>query len=137
MLMLASLIMAMVDYYPGTPALPTLPQLQLPLTNIVIAAAGCAVAIWASSRYLPRTSVYAAIVSKTASGVASGKAQEQQHSALVGQTGTALSPLRPGGKAQFGNQILDVMSQGDLIPKGARVKILSFSGTEAVVEAVS
>jgi membrane-bound serine protease (ClpP class) len=136
LLMFASIIMAMVDYYPGMPALPTLPQLQLPLTNIVIAAVGCAVAIWVLSRYLPRTPLYAAMVSGTASGVESVKAQEQQHSALIGQTGTALSPLRPGGKAQFGDQILDVMSQGDLIPKGARVKIISFSGTEAVVEAV-
>jgi membrane-bound ClpP family serine protease len=44
--------------------------------------------------------------------------------------------LRPGGKAQFGNDILDVISQGELIDKGERVKIIGHSGTEAVVEGV-
>jgi membrane-bound serine protease (ClpP class) len=51
--------------------------------------------------------------------------------------GVAISPLRPGGKAQFGNDILDVISQGELIDKGSRVKIIGHSGTAAVVEGVS
>ena len=36
-----------------------------------------------------------------------------------------ISPLRPGGKAQFGDAILDVMSQGDMLPKGTAVRIIS------------
>ena len=36
-LMLVALVMGMVDMYPGTPALPTLPQLQLPLRDLSLA----------------------------------------------------------------------------------------------------
>src|SRR5437879_13831694 len=33
-LIVVALVMAMVDRYPGRPALPTLPQLELPLRNL-------------------------------------------------------------------------------------------------------
>ena len=39
-LMLVALVMGMVDMYPGTPTLPTLPQLQLPLRDISVAVGG-------------------------------------------------------------------------------------------------
>ena len=68
-----------------------------------------------------------------ASGVETAQKQEER----IGQVGVALSPLRPGGKAQFGEQILDVITQGDMISKGQPVRIIGHSGTEAVVEAVS
>jgi membrane-bound serine protease (ClpP class) len=50
--------------------------------------------------------------------------------------GVALSTLRPGGKAQFGNELLDVVTEGDLIEKGSQVRVIGSSGHEAVVEAV-
>jgi len=136
LLMLVAIVMGMVDFYPGMPSVPSLPQLKLPMTNVVIAAAGCAVVIWALSRVLPKTTMFSTMVSQAASGVESVKSLESARSAHLGQTGTALSTLRPGGKAQFGEEILDVMTQGDLIPKGKPVRIVAFSGTEAVVEAV-
>src|SRR5437588_61362 len=62
---------------------------------------------------------------------------EQKQKSRIGQVGVAISSLRPGGKAQFGDEILDVISQGDMIDKGQRVKIIGHSSTEAVVEAAS
>jgi membrane-bound serine protease (ClpP class) len=62
---------------------------------------------------------------------------EEVQASRVGQIGVALSTLRPGGKAQFGKDILDVISQGDMIEKGARVKVVGHSGSEAVVEVVA
>jgi membrane-bound ClpP family serine protease len=60
--------------------------------------------------------------------------QEKEQARRVGERGVAISPLRPGGKAQFGEEILDVITQGEMIPKGASVRILGHSGTEAIVE---
>jgi len=54
----------------------------------------------------------------------------------IGQQGVAVSNLRPGGKAQFGDEILDVISQGELISSGQKVRIVGNSGTEAVVESI-
>jgi membrane-bound ClpP family serine protease len=88
------------------------------------------------SRWLPKTSFYGKLVSRAASGVIAGAKLERQQMSRLGQVGVAISELRPGGKAQFGNEILDVISQGELIDKGQRVKIIGHSGTEAVVEGV-
>jgi membrane-bound serine protease (ClpP class) len=136
MLMLVALVMAMVDVYPGMPSVPTLPQLKLPLQDLLIALVGSLVAVFVLSRVLPITPVYRLLVSHSASGVGSVALQEQKHASRIGQVGATISALRPGGKAQFGNEILDVISQGDMIAKGQKVKIIGHSGTEAIVEVV-
>jgi membrane-bound serine protease (ClpP class) len=142
LLMLASVMMAMVDLYPAMPAAPGVPALPRvssasilgALQTLVIAAGGAGLAFWALGRYLPRTPLYAAMVSHGVSGAASAQALEQKHQTQLGQVGRALSVLRPGGKAQFGDEIMDVMSQGELIARGTTVKIIGFSGAEAIVE---
>ena len=135
-LVLTSLVMALVDHYPGAPALPTLPQLQFPLNQLAIAGVGSIVVILILSRWLPRTSLYPALVSQGASGVQTEQALAATQQQRLGQVGVALSPLRPGGKAQFGDEILDVVTEGDLIEKGRKVRVIGSSGHEAVVEAV-
>ena len=136
LLMLVALVMAMVDVYPGMPALPTFRMLELPLRDLFIAFLGGAVAVVVLSRWLPKTSFYGKLVSQSASGVTTEAKLEQRQISRLGQVGVAISALRPGGKAQFGNEILDVISQGELIDKGQQVKIIGHSGAEAVVERV-
>jgi membrane-bound serine protease (ClpP class) len=135
-LMLVALVMAMVDIYPGMPSVPSLPQLRLPIQQILVAMAGGVVAILVLSRFLPKTSVYRKLVSQTASGVKTELEVEKQKISRQGQIGVTISPLRPGGKARFGDQILDVISQGDMVPPGTRVKIIGSSGAESLVEVV-
>jgi membrane-bound serine protease (ClpP class) len=136
-LMLIALVMAMIDVYPGMPSLPTLPQLRVRFQELFLTLLAATVLIWLLSRWLPRTSLYSTLVSQSASGVQSVAAQEEQHASRLGATGTTVSVLRPGGKAQFGETILDVMSQGEMIEKGRRVRIVGHSGGDAIVEAVS
>jgi membrane-bound serine protease (ClpP class) len=133
-LMLTAIVMGMVDMYPGTPRLPTWPQLQLPLRDLSIALAGTLVAALVLARFLPRTPFFQKLVSQTASGVSSVAAQEAQQESRVGKTGVAISQLYPGGKAQFGDEILDVLTQGELIEKDRPVKIIGHTGPDAVVE---
>ncbi|MBI4327811.1 MAG: ATP-dependent Clp protease proteolytic subunit [Chloroflexi bacterium] len=133
-LMLVAIVMGVVDMYPGTPRLPTLPQLQLPLRDLGIALAGTPVIALLLARFLPKTLFFPKLVSQSASGVSSVAAQEAQQEARIGQIGVALSPLCPGGKAQFGDQILDVLTQGEMIERGRPVKIIGHTGADAVVE---
>jgi membrane-bound serine protease (ClpP class) len=140
--MILALIMAMVDLYPASaspgllpaPAWPTMPQLRLPLQNLVIAMLGSVAAVAVLARWLPRTAIYKTVVSHGMSGVATETRLGHQQQAQLGQVGVALSVLRPGGKAQFGDTILDVITQGDLIERGRQVRIVGHSGREAVVE---
>jgi membrane-bound serine protease (ClpP class) len=142
-LMLIALIMAMVDLYPapnpsmpGIPSLPSLSQLRLPLQNLAFAMIGSLACILMLARFLPQTQIYRTVVSHSSSGVVSTAKLEQQQASRVGQIGTTVSVLRPGGKARFGEDTLDVMSQGEMIGKGRSVKVIGHSGAAAIVEAV-
>lgn len=135
-LMLVSLVMALVDVYPGMPAIPSFGQLALPLRTIGLAAAGSLVAVLFLARFLPETPLFRRMVSTAASGSVSTAEAEVQKASRVGQVGVALSTLRPGGKAQFGEDFLDVITQGEMIAKGTSVRIIRHSAGEAVVESV-
>jgi membrane-bound serine protease (ClpP class) len=135
-LMLLALVMAMVDVYPGGPTLPSIGQLRLPLTQILIAMLGAVGAVWLLGLILPKTNLYDRLVSSTTSGDRSVEMLARQQSARLGQVGVTVSPLRPGGKARFGDQILDVISQGDLVDRGRKVRIIGHSASEAIVEVI-
>jgi len=134
-LIFLSLVMALVDRYPGAPTLPTLPQLQLPLNQLALAGIGSIVAILLLSRWLPKTALYPALVSQGVSGAQTQQTIADQQQKRLGQIGVTVSLLRPGGKAQFGDDILDVVSEGNLIEKGCKVRVVGSSGHVAVVEA--
>lgn len=136
-LILIALVMGMVDVYPGTPALPSLPDLQLPLRDLSIAALSSLVIALVLARFLPETNLFRRLVSQTASGVTSVAAQEAQLDSRLGKIGEAIAPLCPGGKARFGDDLLDVITRGEMVAKGSPVKIIGHSGPNAVVVAVA
>ena len=136
-LILVALVMAMVDTYPGMPALPTLPQLTLPLRQLALAVVVALAAAYGLSRWLPRTSFYNALVLQSPRGEIAEAAQAQAQQKQIGRVGVTVSVLRPGGKAQFGDELLDVLSPGELIEKGVPVRIVSHSGAAAIVEPVA
>ena len=55
--------------------------------------------------------------------------------ALQGAIGRSLSALRPSGSARFGEEIVSVVSGGEMIPPGTRVQVVAISGRRVVVSA--
>ncbi|PAY20391.1 nodulation protein NfeD [Rhodopirellula sp. SM50] len=55
-------------------------------------------------------------------------------SALLHHTGQTTTPLRPSGKARFGDQIVQVVSDGSMIDKGVSVTVIDVQGAKVVVE---
>ena len=51
----------------------------------------------------------------------------------VGDWGVAESPLRPAGKAIFGDAYLDVVADGSFVDKGQQVRVIQISGNRIVV----
>jgi membrane-bound serine protease (ClpP class) len=51
----------------------------------------------------------------------------------IGDWGVAISPLRPSGKARFGDQSLDVVSDGSYVDKGRQIRIVSIQGNRVTV----
>ena len=65
-----------------------------------------------------------------------GQSRYGHDGTLVGQRGQAVSTLRPAGKAQFGDDWIDVVSDGPYIEEGTEVEVLSVAGNKIVVRAV-
>ena len=53
---------------------------------------------------------------------------------LLTETGVALTPLRPAGRAQFGERLVDVVTEGDFINSGSHVTVLSVHGNRVIVQ---
>jgi membrane-bound serine protease (ClpP class) len=133
-MMLAALVMAMVDFYPGMPAVPNFAVLKESLFNVFLATAVAVVLILLLSRYLLKVPLFHRLVAVGASGSGSDLKVAQEQKSRLGEIGLTVSPLRPGGKAQFGEAILDVISQGEMIPRSTKVRVIGFSGRDAIVE---
>jgi membrane-bound serine protease (ClpP class) len=54
----------------------------------------------------------------------------------AGQTGTAITLLRPSGKAKIGGEVYDVVTQGDFVPKGSGIRVLKIRGAKIIVTQV-
>jgi membrane-bound serine protease (ClpP class) len=55
---------------------------------------------------------------------------------LLGAVGTSVTVLRPAGTVRFGDQYVDVVTEGGYIPAGARVQVVEVEGTRIVVKEV-
>lgn len=81
-------------------------------------------------RFFSRTGVASGIVSQGVSAT-----PPPPHLDLLHQSGEALTPLRPGGTARFGDRRVDVVSEGQPIEAGTAVQVIAVEGHRVVVRA--
>jgi membrane-bound serine protease (ClpP class) len=55
---------------------------------------------------------------------------------LLNQTGTAFTNLRPSGTAVINGKRVDVVTEGQMIERGTRVKVIAVEGMRIIVRAV-
>jgi membrane-bound serine protease (ClpP class) len=138
-LMLASLLWTMIDHYPGQNFFPTGKMLAVPLLNMFIAIVGSFVIIALLARYLPRTSIYRrfALMDSNPSGPSLAAVPRQFATALAlapGTQGTAVTVLRPSGKARFADHVVDVVTEGEFIAPLTPVTVTQTDGMRVVVK---
>jgi membrane-bound serine protease (ClpP class) len=138
-LMLASLLWTMVDRYPGQNFFPTGKMLAIPLLNMFIAIVGALIVIALLARYLPRTSIYRrfALMDSNPPGPSLAGIPRQFATALAlapGTQGTAITVLRPSGKARFADHVIDVVTEGEFIAPQTPVTVIQTDGMRVVVK---
>jgi len=141
-LMLASLLWTMVDRYPGQNFFPTGKMLALPLLNMFIAIMGACIVIALLARYLPRTSIYRrfALMDSNPPGPSLAGVPRQFATALAlapGMQGTAVTVLRPSGKARFADHVVDVVTQGEFVAPQTLVTVIQTDGMRVVVKSAA
>jgi len=139
LLMLASLLWAMIDRYPGETLFPTGQALALPLLNLFMAIVAAVIVIAILARYLPRTSLYRrfALMTSSPAGPSLAGAPRKFATALAlspGMKGISVSILRPSGKARFADHVVDVITEGEFIAPETPVTIIQTDGMRVIVK---
>lgn len=133
-MMVTALLFAMVDWYPGGPALPRWQDLQRPLVTMAWAVGLALVVTLFLGRFLPNTPMFHHLVLEGVSGAPqTAPVDKSALKALEGTVGVTVSPLRPAGKAKFGEELVDVVTQGEMLPLNSRVKVVGVEGSRVIV----
>lgn len=75
------------------------------------------------------------VLRKNIEGVSTNLKEESQQ-AYIGRPGIALTPLRPSGKAEIAGNTLDVSTNGEFLPAGAKIEVKQVEGLRILVQAV-
>jgi membrane-bound serine protease (ClpP class) len=135
LLIITALMMAMIEKFPGTPVWPGWPALEIPIFKVLGAFVGSVVVMIILGRYLPKSTFFHKMELATATNSADGYTTATGAAqSLLGTTGVAETNLRPSGQGRFGEQLVDVVTEGDLIERGTRIKIMQVQGARVVVE---
>lgn len=104
--------------------------------------AGCSVGvplcIYYAMKVLPRTGIGQSILlaGPEHAGVTRAAADPRLDE-LAGQSGEAVSDLRPAGYARIGGRRVDVVTRGEMIERGARVTVIAVDSNRVVVKATA
>ncbi|MFQ5867654.1 MAG: nodulation protein NfeD [bacterium] len=136
LLIVASLFLALVKH--PMPKTPIDVSRLLEATYVVAASLiGTFLVVTFSFRFMPKIPFLSKLVltseEKREEGYRSAPVEMEK---FIGKQGVALTMLRPVGKAQFGDIILDVVSEGELIEKERQIKVTKVEGNRIVVSEV-
>ena len=116
-------------------------QLKTSLSVLVGAGFAAVIAAALMNRFLPHTPMFHRML------LAPPSTEELSHISrrealaefdhLVGKQGIATTPLLPAGKARFGEQLVDVIADGQFIERGHNVVVIEARGNRVLVRAVA
>ncbi len=140
LLMLASLLWAMIDRYPGQ-GFPSGAMLKIPVLNLFITLLMAAIVIALLAKFLPRTSIYRRVILSTTNPPGpslAGSPREFLPAVPIapGMRGRSVTILRPSGKAEFDDRVVDVVTEGEFIAPEMPVAVVATDGMRVVVKGI-
>ena len=115
---------------------------QLQSSLLTIAGAGLGVIVVAAilRKRLPRSRLFGHLMLEPPAGEEAEIIRRREalvdFRELVGTRGTATTQLTPSGKARFGNTLVDVMADGEVIDRGAAIEVVEVRGSRVLVREV-
>jgi membrane-bound ClpP family serine protease len=139
-LILLSVVMAMQTFHGLPHSQRDMIELRDSLTVVTLAAIGALAGGALVRRLLPRTRAMNDLILAPV-GPADAQLTGQPDALgdfrhFVGQTGVTVTQLTPSGKARIDDQLVDVVTEGDVVPRGASIVVVETHGNRIVVRAV-
>ncbi len=139
-LVLASLILASQTFVLPRNAY-QIAQLQRSLLTVAAAGVGIAAAAALLRRWLPHTPLFNQMFLQPPTGEEAERVSQSEtlvdFDGFVGQRGVASTQLTPSGKGRLGDALVDVMTDGDVIQRGAEIEVVEVHGNHVIVKAVT
>jgi membrane-bound serine protease (ClpP class) len=88
------------------------------------------------ARYLPQNQMFSRLVLMESTDRNTGYTSAKSLDDLLGMEGVSITPLRPSGMVLIGERRVDVISDGEFIENGARVKVVDTGSSRVVVKKV-
>jgi membrane-bound ClpP family serine protease len=138
LMMLASIILASQTFIIPMNVY-QLREMPSSLYMVILALVGCAGAVALLRQFLPQTPYFNRMILPPPDGELREQIERREALAafdhLLGKPGIATTPLVPAGKALFGDELVDVLSEGELIEKGRAVFVAAVRGNHVIVKA--
>ena len=90
-------------------------------------------------KFLPKTQIWNNFILREKIKSNSGYSQTVEKVVsknLINKTGVALTDLRPSGIAQIDGKRIDVVTQGEYIEKGSKIKVINYDGLKIIVKSL-
>ncbi len=117
-----------------------LEQLPQGLFMVIAAGSGVVISLAVFRRYIHKAPIVSRMMLQPPAGNELNERGRRESLALydhlLHKRGKTMTPLTPAGKARFGDDYIDVISDGDFIPHGADVYVIETTGTRVVVRSV-
>ncbi len=118
------------------PSLPsTVEALKVAVVTVVLSMTASLLGMVMLSRYLPVMPVFHKLVPANPTPSEVNVDDPYRGGARVGDVGTTEGPLRPAGKARFGDILVDVVTQGEFLDSRSRIEVIERRGNRVVVRA--
>jgi membrane-bound serine protease (ClpP class) len=86
-------------------------------------------------KVFPRAPMFKRLILTSVQSDREGFVVQKQETAslLIGRRGVSATALRPAGKAEIGEQVLPVETEGEFVDKGSEVEVVEVSGNRIIV----
>ncbi|MCL7973248.1 MAG: nodulation protein NfeD [marine benthic group bacterium] len=128
---LASVTLSMVGSYP------TMSEVIGALGIVAISILALGLLAFGVLRHIPHSRGMSGIFLKRSTSRETGYLSAPDMSGMVGASGMALTDLRPSGTARFGDDRVDVVTEGPWIEEGTKVKVVRAGVSGLVVREIS
>jgi membrane-bound serine protease (ClpP class) len=116
---------------------PSLSNLSTAIWTMLVTLLLSVLMIVSLARYLPGTSRFSRLILKVRSGDVEDYIAASSIENLLGKEGEALTTLRPSGTVLVNGSRVDVVSDGEFINKGEKIRITEVSGNRVVAARVN
>lgn len=136
LIVLWSLLSAMTPTLPDGSWIPNFQNMADPAKRLAFSMVMTGVGMLILGRFMPKSRAFQWLVLSESTSRDTGYTSSQSPLELVGKTGKALTPLRPGGAAWIEGERYDVVSLGQFIETDQPIRVLEVHGSRIVVEAM-